>query len=226
MIPLVIAIDGPGASGKSTVGKLVAQHLGYRFIDTGAMYRALTWVALNRKISFEDEAALAHLAATTTLEVQPMTPQAPEGQVLVQGEDISPHLHAPEVDAKVSLLARVSQVRSVLVAAQRRLAEEGQLVMAGRDIGSVVLPDATLKVFLDASVEERAQRRYRELLAQQVQVTYGEVLEELRVRDELDQNREVSPLRPAEDAIIIQTEDRSPEEVALMLLAYAYAEIP
>ena len=156
--PAIIAIDGPGASGKSTVGYLVAQRLGYRFIDTGGMYRALTSLALQQGLAFDDEAALVRLAEGTPLQVLPGTPECPGGRVMARRRDLTPFLHLPEVDAKVSLLARVAGVRRVMVDAQRRIAQDGAVVLAGRDIGTVVLPGAGLKVYLDASAEERARQ--------------------------------------------------------------------
>lgn len=211
---LVIAMDGPGASGKNTVGLLVARRLGYRFIDTGAMYRALTWAALDRGLDFDDTDALANLARGTRLEVLPGTREAPEDRMLVDGRDVTGLLHLPEVDAKVSLLSRVPEVREVLVGVQRSLARRGGVVLAGRDIGTVVLPDADLKIYLDATPEERARRRFEEMRAEGIDIRYDQVLQELRRRDGLDQGRAVAPLRPAADACILLTDGRSPEELA------------
>ena len=220
-IPLAIAIDGPGASGKNTVGLLLAQRLGYRFVDTGAMYRALTWLALAKRLKFADEAALTMLAEATPLRVEPVTQKNPRDGLFADGEDITPSLHLPSVDAKVSILARIPGVRRVMVATQRRLAAEGRIVMAGRDIGTVVLPNAGLKVYLDASLEERARRRHQELRDSGDHISYAAVLDELRRRDALDQERENSPLLPAPDAHIISTEGLSPEQVVDAILAKA-----
>lgn len=221
VLPSTIAIDGPGASGKNTVGLLLARLLGYRFVDTGAMYRALTWLALIRGLDFAQEEELVSLAENTRLRVLPSTEEHPDGGLYVDGEDLSPYLHLPEVDGKVSVLARIPGVREVMVATQRRLAEEGGVVMVGRDIGTVVLPDAELKVYLDASVEERARRRFQELLAGAVDVSYAVVLADLRQRDALDQEREASPLRPAADAHIVDTSNLTPEEVVGAVLRSA-----
>lgn len=216
--PTVIAIDGPGASGKSTVGQLVAQRLGYEFIDTGGMYRALTWLALLQGLDLEDERALVRLAEATPLRVLPGTPDQPGGRFYAGGEDLSPHLHRPDVDAKVSLIARVPGVRRVLVETQRHLASDGGVVMAGRDIGTVVLPHADLKVYLQASLEERAHRRFRELRGEGVEITYEAVLEDLVRRDEIDQRRAASPLMPAGDARIVETDNRTPGQIAKAIL--------
>ena len=213
-----IAIDGPGASGKNTVGLLLAQRLGYRFIDTGAMYRALTWLALQKGLDFENGDELVRLAETTLLRVLPSTQDNPKGGLYADGADLSPLLHLPDVDAKVSVLARVPGVRAVMVSMQRRMAAEGSVVMVGRDIGTVVLPDAQVKVYLDASAEERARRRFQELRAGGVDVAYEAVLEDLRRRDALDQGRETSPLRPAPDACIMDTEGLTPAQVVARIL--------
>jgi len=217
-----MAIDGPGASGKSTVGWLVAQRLGCRFVDTGGMYRAITWLALVKGLNFEDEAALVQLAEETTLLVLPGTLAHPGGRFLVGTEDVSSFLHRPDVDAKVSQAARIPGVRRIMVEAQQRLAEQGGIVMAGRDIGTAVLPDAELKIYLDASVEERARRRLKELQEGGAsEADYQKVLEELRRRDEVDRGRETSPLRPAGDALIVRTDGLSPEQVAMGIVEAA-----
>ncbi|MBI2886775.1 MAG: (d)CMP kinase [Chloroflexi bacterium] len=221
--PPTIAIDGPGASGKNTVGLLLAQRLGYRLVDTGAMYRALTWLALATGLDFDDPEALTGFAEATPLRVLPSSAQHPQGGLYADGEDLTPKLHLPEVDAKVSELSRVPGVRRVLVAQQRRLAAEGGVVMVGRDIGAVVLPDAALKVYLDASPQERARRRHQQLRADGADVAYQAVLEDLRHRDTLDQEREASPLRPAPDARIINTERLTPQQVVDAILQHATA---
>lgn len=220
-LPLAIAIDGPGASGKNTVGLLLAQRLGYRFVDTGAMYRALTWLALARGLNFADEAALTALAEATPLRVTPVTPESPRGGLVADGEDLTPSLHLSAVDTKVSMLAGIPGVRRVMVVTQQRLATEGRVVMVGRDIGTVVLPGAELKVYLDASLEERARRRHRELRDSGDNISYAAVLDELRHRDALDQERETSPLLPAPDALIVDTEGLTPEQVVEAILAKA-----
>ncbi len=224
-IPRVIAIDGPAAAGKTTVGRQVAASLGYPFLDTGAMYRAITWVALHRGIDLSDEEALSELAASAQVEVGPAAPGSIEpSTIIADGEDVTERLRQPEVEAAVSLVSRVGGVRRALVRAQRELAGRQTVVMAGRDIGTVVLPRADLKVFLDASLEERAQRRYCELRALGQQVSEEEVLHDLRRRDSIDSQRSQSPLRPAEDAIVIGTDGLTLDEVVEHIMSLVEAE--
>ncbi len=209
-VPRVIAIDGPAAAGKSTVGRQVAAKLGYPFLDTGAMYRAITWATLHRGIDLSDEEALSRLAASARIDVGPAGPGSVEAcTITVDGEDVTSKLRQPEVESAVSLVSRVAGVREALVRAQRELAGRKPVVMAGRDIGTVVLPGADLKVYLDASVEERARRRYEELSALGQDVTADSVLEDLRRRDRIDSRRSVSPLRAAADAVVIDTNELS-----------------
>ncbi len=217
--PSCIAIDGPVASGKSAVGSRVARRLGYRFIDTGVMYRALTWLALDRKLDLHDEAALSRMAEQAKLTIAPGPPDAPEAaRVLVDGVDVTDRLRSPDVGEAVSIVSRVAGVRKAMVALQRQLASEGAVVMAGRDIGTVVLPDAPVKVYLDASPEERVRRRHEELLASGRQSTPEEVSQELALRDAIDSGRDVSPLRPAEDATIIHTDRLSLDQVVEQIM--------
>jgi cytidylate kinase len=213
-IASTIAIDGPAASGKSTVGELLAQHLGYLYFDTGVMYRAVTWVALSRDISIEDEAAVTSLAERLRIDVTP--PTANDGRqytVLADGIDVTWAIRTPEVDANVSPVSAYPSVRRALVAQQRRVAAGGRVVMVGRDIGTIVLPDADLKLYLDANVEERARRRWREVRARGEEAGYEPMLAAMRRRDEIDSHRVVSPLRVADDAIVVDTTDLSIEEV-------------
>lgn len=220
--PRCIAIDGPSAAGKSAVGARVARHFGCLFIDTGMMYRALTWLALERKIDLHDEAALARLAETEPIDVQPGPPEAPEaGRVSIGGADVTDRLRSTEVGGAVSLVSRVPKVREAMVALQRELAGRAPVVMAGRDIGTVVLPDAPLKVYLEASPDERVRRRHDELLAKGTELTEQQVRDELALRDAIDSERAVSPLRPAEDAIIIDTDRLSLDEVVARILELA-----
>ena len=214
--PSVIAIDGPGASGKTTVGRILARKLGYRFIDTGEMYRALTWLALKEGIDLSDEGRLARLAAGTTIEIA-CHDGTGYNPVLVDGVDVTSAIRSSQVEAAVSAVSRVPRVRQALVAQQRALAEPGRVIVAGRDIGTVVLPQADLKVFLLASAEERARRRYEEQSGGKRQ-DYGAILAGLRRRDQIDSQRSLSPLRPAEDARVIDTEGLSPEQVANLIL--------
>ncbi len=217
-IPRVIAIDGPAAAGKSTVGREIGARLGYPFLDTGAIYRAMTRTALHRGVDLSDEDALSDLAASLSIDVGPPTPGSIEpSTIFVDGEDVTMFLRQPEVEAAVSLVSRVAGVRAVLVKVQRHLAGRNAVVMAGRDIGTVVLPEADLKVYLDASVEERARRRFAELSALGLEVTEEDVLRDLRRRDRIDSGRSVSPLRPAEDAIILDSDGLTLEEVVQRL---------
>lgn len=212
--PSLIAIDGPVASGKSTLGRLLAQRLGYRFVDTGAMYRALTWRAIKLSIDLEDEEELSQLAANTKIEFAP-----PGDNVLVAGHDVTREIQDWEVEAGVSLVARVAGVRKVLVGQQRGLAQKGEIVMAGRDIGTTVLPHAELKVYLVASVEERARRRYLELVERGEVADYEAILADLIRRDGIDSERPISPLQPAPEARIIDTDGLSADQVLSEILS-------
>ena len=211
----VIAIDGPVASGKSTVGRLVAQKLGYRFVDTGQMYRAVTWLALHRGIDPSDEVGLSKLAAEAQVELS-----SGDGRVTIQGHDVTNEIYSREVEAAVSPVSAVSGVRKCLVEQQRRLAQGGHIVMVGRDISTAVLPQSGLKVFITASVEERARRRYKER-AEKGQADYQAILDNLRRRDDIDSHRAISPLRPAPDAHIVDTEGISAEQVADRIVSLA-----
>jgi cytidylate kinase len=199
---LTIAIDGPAACGKTTVGKLLARRLGYRFIDTGAMYRALTWEALRLGVDIEDEGALSDLAQKTKMEL----PSDGSDGIVVNGHYVNNELRSPEVDFGVSPVAKVAGVRKVLVREQRLMAREGGVVMVGRDIGTNVLLDADLKIYLDVSVEEQAKRRYKELVEQGEKADYDELLASLVRRDGIDSKRSVNPLAKASDAVVIDTD--------------------
>jgi cytidylate kinase len=218
--PLVIALDGPAASGKSTVGKAVADRLGYLYFDTGAMYRAVTWLAQARGAAIADEAAVTALAAAADIDVLPAaTADGRQYTVLVDGEDVTWAIREPAVANYVSQVSAYPGVRAALVAQQRRLAARGRIVMVGRDIGTVVLPDAPLKFYLDASAEERARRRWLEEQARGGQRSYEEVLAEVRSRDEIDSTRAVAPLRPAADAVIVDSTRMIIEQVVDALMA-------
>jgi cytidylate kinase len=209
--PQLIAIDGPVAVGKSSVGSLLAKRLGYVFFDTGMMYRAFTWKVLKSGISIEDEQKLCQLANTTKFDFVPL--QGCYLSPLIDDEDVSSKLFRSEVEEHVSLTSKIAGVRQTLILEQRRLAQQGKIVMAGRDIGTVVLPWAELKIFLTASTEERARRRYKELLERGENSSLEIVLADLKKRDEMDIHRTISPLKPAEDAIIIDTENFTMEQV-------------
>lgn len=215
--PRVIAIDGPVAAGKTVVGKRLSKLLGYRFIDTGSMYRAITWLALKEKVPLEEE-PLSQLAHSAQLQVLP----GDNGdRWLVNGQDVTAQLRTPEVERKVPIVAQFPGVRQAMVAHQRKLSRNGGVVMAGRDIGTVVLPEADLKVFLLASVPERARRRYEELRSLGRKVEYQQVLQELETRDRIDSQRAVSPLRPAPDAHILETDCFSIDQVVERILSLA-----
>ena len=212
-----IALDGPVASGKSVVGRAVARRLGYRYLDTGLMYRAVALLARRRGIPPEDAPALERLARSLRFRL--------EGDRLrVDGEDLTDALAEPSLGEMASRVAVHPGVRSALVSAQRALAEEGPVVMAGRDIGTVVLPDADLKVFLTASPEERARRRWRELRARGEEAGLEEVLREVEERDRRDATRPVAPLRPAPDAVVLETDGLPLEEVVRRVVALAGGE--
>jgi len=212
--PETIAIDGPAASGKSTIGELLARRLGYMYFDTGVMYRAVTWAALQRGIPIADEEAITALAEQIHIEVtKPTVDDGRQYTVYADGEDITWDIRRPEVDANVSPVSAYPGVRRALTAQQRRIAQGGHIVMVGRDIGTVVLPEADLKVYLDATVEERARRRYRELQQRGQPMSYEQVLEAMCRRDRIDSQRKAAPLRPAEDAIVIDTTNLAIEEV-------------
>ena len=210
----IIAIDGPVASGKTSVGKLLSGELQYRFLDTGIMYRAITWLALDRRIDVTDEDALGHLAWETVIRIKEHT----DGVVLINGREVSEELRDPDVERAVSLVSLVPEVRSAMVAQQREIAREGRIVVVGRDIGTVVLPDADLKLYLLASVSERARRRHAELVHQGRSVDYDQVLSDLEARDKLDTGRDHSPLRPAPDAVMLETDGMNLEQVTGMVL--------
>lgn len=216
MSGLRVALDGPGSSGKSSVGAAAARVLGYRFLDTGVLYRALTWLALQRGIHPEDEEALLPLVS----ELELASDEAGGlRRVRIGGLDVTDQLHAPEVDRHVSAVARQARVRAALLATQRDLAAAGRIVVAGRDIGTVVLPDADLKLYLDVSVEERARRRAAERDLDPDSPEAAVILAELRRRDHVDSSRDVAPLRVPEDATVIRTDGRHFEETVARVVA-------
>lgn len=216
----MIAIDGPAATGKTTVGKAVADHLGYVFLDTGAMYRAVTWLALERGVNPNDEPAVSRLVDNLDIDVLPAgVNDGRQYTVLVNGEDVTWAMREPRVANSVSQVSVYPAVRRALVALQRGIAARGQIVMVGRDIGTVVLPNAPLKIYLDASSEERARRRWQEEQARGGDRSYHEVLAEVRSRDRIDSSRETSPLRPAEDAWIIDSSALTAAQVTALILS-------
>lgn len=202
-----IAIDGPASSGKSTLGCLLANELGYLYFDTGVMYRAVTFAAIQRNIPIEDEEKVGELAKQVRIDVRP--PSADDGRdndVLMDGDDVTWDIRQEVVNAFVSDVSTYRDVREAMTSQQRRIAMENDVVMVGRDIGTVVMPEADLKIYLDAPVEVRAKRRYLEILERGDVVDFDAVLNSLKNRDNIDSNRDIAPLSIAEDAIVIHTE--------------------
>ncbi len=209
-----IALDGPAASGKSTVGERVSEAFDFLFFDTGVMYRAITLAALEAGVLIEDEAACTQLAEVTHIDVQP--PSMNDGRlndILIDGADKTWEIRTPRVDENVSVVSAYPGVRKALTAQQRKIGQRGHVIMVGRDIGTVVMPDARLKIFLDASVEERARRRHDERIARGEASDYAQVLSTLKMRDEIDSNRDIAPLCAADDAVVIDSDDKTVEEV-------------
>ncbi len=216
--PSTIAIDGTAASGKSTVGALLAQSLGYFYFDTGVMYRAATWAVLDRKIDIEDVDKVSLTAENLDIEVKPDGPN--DGRpytVLADGRDVTWEIRSPAVEAAVGRVSSYLRVRATLTEQQRRIAAGGSIVMVGRDIGTVVLPEADLKIFMRASPAERARRRYDELVAQGKPADYDQILTAIQERDRQDQEKPISPLVPADDAVIVDTDGLSIAEVVARL---------
>ncbi|MEW5829227.1 MAG: (d)CMP kinase [Chloroflexota bacterium] len=206
-LPSIIAIDGPAASGKSTIGRKLADSLDYLFFDTGVMYRAITWIAISRGVDVADESAVTALAESTPIDVRP--PSVNDGRacdVLVGDTDITWETRRAEVEGSVSIVSAYAGVRRALSKQQRRIGLRGRIVMVGRDIGTVVLPEADLKVYLDASAGERARRRYEEIVARGGQADYETILAGVRERDRIDSTRDIAPLRAAEDAVVINSD--------------------
>lgn len=205
--PSIIALDGPAASGKSTLGRTLADSLGYLFFDTGIMYRAITWIALQHDLNLRDEAIITELAQKAQIDIRP--PSKADGRscdVVIGDQDVTWDMRNGEVDANVSVVSAYAGVRKALSEQQRRIGMRGRVIMVGRDIGTVVLPEADLKIYLDASAEERAKRRYNELIARGENADYDEILCKMIERDHIDSTRAVAPLRPADDSIIIDSD--------------------
>ena len=206
-----IAIDGPAAAGKTVVGTLLAKKIGYRFLDTGMMYRAATVAALDAGADFEDLDELARVAEEAEFEAI----AGPDGEtrIIVNGTDITDGLRGHDVDSRVSVVSAIPRVREIMVSAQRKLASGGGIVMVGRDIGTVVLKDAEPKIYLTASLETRAKRRYLEMKDNSNHQSLEQVLDTMRMRDEIDSSRDASPLKPAEEAVILETDDMTVDDV-------------
>ncbi len=218
MSRLIVAIDGPVGSGKSTVARRVAELLGYAYLDSGAMYRAVAWKALRENTPLDREERLAALAAATRIDLL-----STDGgyRVLVDGTDVTEQIRSAEVAQAASKVATVAGVRTVLVSEQRRAAQRGGVVMEGRDIGTVVFPDAGLKIFLDAAVEVRAERRRLEHAQKGERLEFAEVLEEVHQRDRRDRERAVSPLVRAGDAVLVDNTAMGAEETARLIVLLA-----
>ena len=217
--PETIALDGPAAAGKTTVGRRLASALDMLCFDTGLLYRALTVAALRADLSPEDETALVVLMKARPIDVLP----ASEGRARIEvgGEDVTSALRDPAVDAKVSAVSQHAGVRDALLEAQRRIARQGPVVMLGRDIGTVVLPEADLKIYLDASVAARARRRFRERLAKGEPAAFADVYARMEARDARDRGRAVAPLRPAENAVIVDSDRCDIDAVVAHLVGLA-----
>ena len=212
--PLVIAIDGPAASGKSTVGKILAERLGFFYFDTGVMYRAATLAALNHLGSVEDELAVTRLTEKINIDVRPSSQE--DGRmmdVLLDGRDVTWEIRTAEVEGNVSQVSAYAGVRKALTEQQRNIGQRGNMVMAGRDIGTVVFPDAAFKIYLDASPQERARRRLQEIQNRGQSASYEEILNAIIHRDEIDSSRVHAPLKAAVDAFIINTDGKTVEQV-------------
>ncbi|KOP80671.1 cytidylate kinase [Lysinibacillus sp. FJAT-14745] len=213
-----IAIDGPAGAGKSTIAKIVAEALGFTYIDTGAMYRAVTYKAMQQNIHLDDETKLAEMLASSIIELKPSS----EGQlVFLDGKNVSAEIRSNEVTSSVSQVAAHAKIRELLVEQQQKLADNGGVVMDGRDIATHVLKNAELKIFMSATVEERARRRFIDNQKRGIESSIEKLQEEIALRDKMDSEREASPLIQAEDAIFLDTTALSIDEAALAILKLA-----
>jgi cytidylate kinase len=220
----VIAIDGPGAAGKSTVADELARHLGAMLFDTGAIYRAVTLAARRLGIEVSDADALTELARRTPISLRPASiDDGRQVDVLLDGEDVTWEIRTPDIDSNVSAVSAHQGVRSALLHTQRAIADDALVVMVGRDIGTVVVPDAGVKIFLNASAAERARRRLVDLRAKGIDATFDSVLADLQARDEYDSSRKVAPLRAADDAVVIDSDGRTVQEIVREIESLAEA---
>lgn len=211
---LVIALDGPSASGKSTLGERLAKSLNFIYLDTGVMYRAVTLAVLNMGVDVSDENAVSRIAEKLDLDVRP--PSVDDGRsndIILNNEDVTWTIRTAEVEKNVSQVSAYSRVRQAMTKIQRKIGQRGKVVMVGRDIGTVVLPDAEIKLYLDASAEERARRRFLELRKRGKDVEFSDILQDMIKRDQFDSSRLIAPLKPAEDAIIINSDDMNADDV-------------
>ncbi|NDJ79325.1 MAG: (d)CMP kinase [Chloroflexi bacterium] len=205
-LPNTITVDGPAGSGKTSVSFAVAQRIGYLFVDTGAFYRAMTFLALEKRLNLSDQQQVTALALHTHLDMTPdLADDGRQYTLLADGRDITPHIHTPTVDAHVSTVAAMPGARDALLDVQRSIGKRGQVIMVGRDISTVVMPDADLKIYIDASLNERATRRYHQRLETGDAADLGEIRAGLEQRDTLDSQRKVSPLQQASDAVYLDT---------------------
>ena len=219
-LPNVITIDGPVASGKSSVGLILAKELGYLFLDTGIMYRAVAWAAINQKVDIDDVEEVSLLAQQINIEIKP--PTKTDGRindVFVDKVDVTWEIREPEVNENVSQVSRYQFVRKALTEQQQEFGRRGKIVMAGRDIGTIVMPNADLKIFLEASVKERALRRYNEEVKRGKQSNLEDVIKNVEMRDKIDSSREIAPLIPAKDAVIINTDGKDVSRVINEILS-------
>lgn len=215
-----IAFDGPAASGKSTIAKMLAEHLGFLFFDTGVMYRAVTVAVLEEGLDVNDGRVCTDFAERIQIDVRPPTKDdGRTNDILINGEDKTWQIRQPKVDAAVSVVSAYPGVRQALLEKQRQIGLRGRVVMVGRDIGTVVLPEARLKIYLDASEQERARRRYKERIERGEKIDFEAVLATVRKRDKIDSSRTVAPLRAADDALILDSDDKDIPTVYAEVLA-------
>ncbi len=214
--PLIVAIDGPSGAGKGTVARAVARALGYRHVDTGAMYRAVAWLALHAGVALDDEPRVAALATQATFDLS-------DGGIRIDRHDVTTAIRTPNIDRAATMVARMPRVREALVAEQRRMGQQGGVVMEGRDIGTAVFPNADVKVYLDASPEERARRRANDPAHTGREAGTARVASELAARDAIDRSRKASPLAVAADAVVVDTTEMSAEAVTARVLTLVEA---
>lgn len=213
---MIIAIDGPAGTGKGTISKLISERLGFVYVDTGAMYRAITLKMLREKINVDDIEKIENLLNTTKIDFEMSVTQ----KVLLDNEDVTEQIRLPIVNEHVSPYSAIKIIRSKMIELQRKIAEGKNVIMEGRDITTVVFPNAEIKIYLTAAAEERAKRRYKELIDKGIQTTYEETLESINKRDFNDMNKEVGALKVADDAIVIDTTELSIEEVYEKIKVY------